>query len=486
MKGFYFFIGSMIASVLCLGQEGEFKTYASGLMYSDTTMNQLELIVDSLNIKFRTCELNKTYYSKYQSKSHFVFLEDGKVSEAKKDMENNISFDDFVKKYPKAESDKGLLVVKYKYKNYQDKDVVVFRSVLDDNHMDFENNTRLYTMPVKGTWVFKHWKKTSYSDESIRGFCFVTEFENQPLPEYYARMVQYSDCMVDTSAQLYREGSPRTGVRYGIKQPPSLEKFMEYVHKETHMPEHDKENHEEYYNLYRIWDSRRVQLLDSISLSDEKFHSLLRMAVKSALIKGGSNDEFEEYVGRYYSKASELELKRRRIVVGGCSMDSSPRVHAVKIAVLSAETVNWEVFLRAHLDIMNDRFERASDGSYAWQRRQTYIKELEELDINVTDLLLGISIRVENPSQNHYYGSIGRVGRALSETKSSVEIEQRMLEMIRDKGLDDYNRALMYYLFLNYNYNLEDKKRQEENRISLRGAVEEMPEYLAAKMLIED
>ncbi|MBK7243510.1 MAG: hypothetical protein IPH98_06560 [Saprospiraceae bacterium] len=72
---------------------------------------------------------------------------------------------------------------------------------------------------------------------------------------------------------------------------------------------------------------------------------------------------------------------------------------------------------------MNDRFDRKSDGSYAWGQRNTYIKELEELNINVPDLILGILFRIENPASNHYFGSIGRVGRALSETKNRNEIE---------------------------------------------------------------
>ncbi|HEY0261567.1 MAG TPA: hypothetical protein VGB95_00970, partial [Chitinophagales bacterium] len=196
---------------------------------------------------------------------------------------------------------------------------------------------------------------------------------------------------------------------------------------------------------------------------------------------GGSDDEFEEYVGRYYSPKTELELKRNRRVVGGCSMDRSPRIHAFNIALLAAETINWEIFLRAHLDIMNDKFQRASDGSYAWGARETYIKELEVLDINVLDLLLGISLRIENSSKNHYFGSIGRTGRALSETNNASEIEAKMLQMISDNKLDDYNRLLIYYLFLNYNYHLEDKEKQSVNKDKLKTAVKTLPEYLATK-----
>ncbi|MBK7503592.1 MAG: hypothetical protein IPI52_00240, partial [Bacteroidetes bacterium] len=82
-------------------------------------------------------------------------------------------------------------------------------------------------------------------------------------------------------------------------------------------------------------------------------------------------------------KEKLLDEMRSTKVVGGCSQDSRPREHAINIAMLSAEVTNWEVFLKSHLDIMNDRFDRMSDGSYAYAQRKTYIKELEELDINV-------------------------------------------------------------------------------------------------------
>ena len=116
-----------------------------------------------------------------------------------------------------------------------------------------------------------------------------------------------------------------------------------------------------------------------------------------------------------HSKKTEiLEQMRSEKAVGSCSQDKRPRVQGVNMALLSAETGRWDIFLKSHLDIMNDRFDRLSDGSYAWKSRQTYIKELEELNINVYDLIMGITFRLDNPVKNHYYGSVGRLGRAVS------------------------------------------------------------------------
>ena len=158
----------------------------------------------------------------------------------------------------------------------------------------------------------------------------------------------------------------------------------------------------------------------------------------------------------------------------------------MSIAELSAQTVNWETFLRAHLDIRNDRFERVSDGSYAWAARKTCLRELEELDINVPDLMLGISLRIDNPSHNHYFGSLGRLGRALAETQQPRELEQRLLGLVADPALDTYNRVLAYYLFLNYNSYLEDKPIQQQNVARLNAAVQKLPPYLVARATVKD
>lgn len=400
----------LFAAGSAFSQENEFSKSTGGLMYPDSTVKQLKHIVDSLNLKFKTCDLQKVYRSKRQGKAHFVTLDKKNVAEARKDMDAGLPFEQFITKYPEATVVKELLVVRSAYTDYEDKPMVEYSSLELGSFHDHElhinakedRNNNTFT----GKWVYKFFPKTDYSTESVNAFYFVTELNDAPLPEKYARMVQYADCMVDTTAQLYFD-KRKTGE---VELPPN--------------------------------------------------YASLPMKEKQEL----------------------LHQMRSTRVMGFCSMDQRPRIHAMNIAILAAETVNWEVFLRAHLDIMNDRFERMSDGSYAWKARQTYIRELEVLDIGVQDLLLGISLRIENPGKNHYYGSIGRLGRALSETANASEIENKLLEMIADNQLDDYNRVLMYYLFVNYNHYLEDKTRKTENETRLKTAVAKMPEYIASKI----
>jgi hypothetical protein len=181
-------------------------------------------------------------------------------------------------------------------------------------------------------------------------------------------------------------------------------------------------------------------------------------------------------------KKSLLEQMRNTRVMGACSMDSRPRQHSLYIALLSAETANWSIFLRSHLDIINDHFERLSDASWGYGMRSTYIRELEELSINVSDLFFGITFRIDNPAQNHYFGSITRLGRALAETQHRTEVENEMIGMIKDPQLDYYNRVLIYFMFLNYNEYAEDEDMKEQNNKRLKSTLSSFPVFIGEKL----
>lgn len=409
MKNITTLIIGLFCTISAYCQDGEFKVYPNGLIYSEQTMGKLSHIVDSLNLKYKTCNFNTIFYSKSQTIGHIIKVDKSNIKEAKKDMETQISLDDFLKKYPKATIERNVLIIKSKYKNYKKQDVVEFEEFDLKSDYGFSitsENVSLYQKDFSNKWLLEYSEKTNYSDESLSAFYFPTNFSSVPIPQKYSQMIGYSDCLIDTTTTKFKD------------------------------------------NLKDGW----VELPKNwTSLSDKK-------------------------------KAKLLDEMRSTRVVGGCSMDSRPREHAIHIALLSAETYNWEVFLKAHLDIMNDRFDRMSDGSYAWGQRNTYIKELEEININVPDLILGISFRIENPASNHYFGSIGRVGRALSETKNRIEIEQAMLSVISDNELDTYNRLLFYFLFRNYNHYIKDETVKKENNDKLATATKTLPDFISERL----
>lgn len=514
----------ILISINLTAQSAEFKVYDNGLIYSENSVSKLRHIVDSLNLKFKVCEFNKTFRSYGQAKANFVEVQKSDALKAKKDLEKGISYTDFKAKYGKALFDENRIILKFNYTNYKKEEIVEF-SNLSLGERDEQNitinkkETEAYNNNFKGKWVFEYEEKTSYSNESLKAFYFIDEFKTKPLSEKYARLIQYSDCLVDTTAQVFYDNAKDSGLRYGDTLPTKANNFESYVEKVLKKPSFSHEKYDilfsfdgmelegkskkktkeqlaliesikkEYEDLnvkMEKWEAERLTRIDSLRANDKNFDVMLSEALTEAKITKVSDDSFEEYVERYIGKEDALELKRNRRVIGGCSMDNSPRIHAQSIAVLSAETIKWEIFLRSHLNIMNDRFDRMSDGSYAQGGRQTYIKEIEALDINVLDLILGISLRVDNPSKNHYYSSINRVGRALSESSNPELVETSLLNMIKDSDLDDYNRVLMYYLFDNYNYNLKDENVKKRNESKLQVAIMSMPDYISSRITLRN
>ena len=389
----------------CYSQNSEFQVYSNGLIYSEKTMAKLSAIADSLNLKFKTCDFDKNFHGFDQTLAYYIYLDSINFKEVVADIDNNISINDFINKYPKSEIDTSALILRSLEKNYEEKAVVQFYHYNSKSSPEFSIDKELNFLQIdmKGKWLYEHYKNDEWSNEFLKILYFPNNFESKVLPKEYSLMIGYADCLIDTTTKKF------------------------------------------YDKLKDGW----VDLPDNwTSLSMNK-------------------------------KTKLLEEMRKTRVIGYCSMDTRPRNHAINIALLSAETYNWEVFLKAHLDIMNDRFERMSDGSYAWAGRKTYLKEIEELNINATDLLLGTCFRISDPAKNHYFGSISRIGRALSESSNPIEIENQILSIIQNKELDLFNRILFYYLFLNYNHNLSDEKTKENNKAKLAiAAIGLPPNYL--------
>jgi hypothetical protein len=437
-------------------------------------MAKLATIVDSLNLRFRSCDLSHPYYSIPQGVAHVVNIPNKTILKA---IEDGISFETFALKYPRHVKRRDLWIIKTRYESYKGEGFIEYGalpSAAEQPSIELNDNK---SNDKDMGWVVDSEKKMAF---------YIEKLERHELPYDYARLVQYVDCMIDTTAEIYFPDAQ--GVIYQqVDETSDAYRFISWAESFPNKPEFpDHDNFEKdqfdsvyhgYYNNYRKWDSLRIVELDQKMNLSLVWRQLLAVAADEALRTGNSDARLEFYVGRYLSKEMALRMMRSRRVIGNCSQDQSPRFHAMNICKLAAETTQWDIFLRSHLDIMNDRFERQSDGSYAWAERKTYLKELEALDIPAVDLLIGTSLRVSNVSDNHYWSSIGRTGRALSDASDKDAMEDRLVTMISDNKLDAFNRLLMAYLFSNYLHHLDDENRRNSSRIKLGNAVQTMPSY---------
>ncbi len=480
---------------LTFAQNGEFKTFENGLIYNPITMTKLGKIVDSLQLKYRFCEVGRTYRARYQAVGSFVKVTSN-MDKAENDIFMGDNLEKFLEKNPKAYVERNLLLIT-EFNNQAENDrandsVSKIRTIPIQGEFDHQiplNNNDIiayYAVPLT-----RHWITMRNELNELEAFYISRQFESKPMVDRYGHIAQFVECMVDTTTQVLLAGATRE-FDLDENDKSKVGEFLKLVNSFENKPNYESFkletgsfDYEKYDVAYKKWDSLRLQFIDNELSKTDNFKKILLEAVQDAEKTGLPNSQLEYYAGKYLDKASELFLKRKRAVLGAGSMDAAARIHTRSIAVLAAETANWEVFLRSHLDILNDRLDHLSDqNSYALNTRETYIKELEQLGIDVPNLMLGICLRIENPSQNHYYGDVGRVGRALAETGQTEVVEKLLLETIADPELDDYNRLLTYHLFLSYNLSLKDEARKNANELRLKKLCKEkMPHYLYEKIM---
>ncbi len=491
MRLFLVFFFIFMLKTSSFGQEGEFKTFENGLIYNPITMQKLGKIVDSLQLKYRFCEVGRTYRARYQAVGTYIKVSEG-VKKAANDIFMDPSLATFLEKNPKTHLERDLLLITEFNNQAENDSISKIRTIPIQGEFDHQiplNNNDIisyYAVPLT-----RHWITQRNELGELEAFYISRQFESKPMVERYGHIAQFVECMVDTTTQVLLAGATRE-FELDENDKTKVGEFLKIVNTFDNKPNYEKyklENgsfdYEKYDIEFKKWDSLRLQHIDNVLGKTPEFKKALEDAVQDAMRSGLPNSQLEYYAGKYYNKASELLLKRKRAVLGAGSMDASARIHTRSIAVLAAETANWEVFLRSHLDILNDRLDHLSDqNSYALNTRETYIKELELLGIDVPSLMLGICLRIENPSQNHYYGDVGRVGRALAETGQAEAVEKLLLETIADSELDDYNRLLAYHLFLTYNLSLKNEAKKTENELRLkRICKEKMPRHLNEKIV---
>lgn len=450
----------------------EFPRQSNGFVYDAKTMSKLNYIVDSLNQEFVECQLNPVYHSLGQARVRILKFE-ADPDEIFKALKKGLVYDSLVAQYTPTEVLDNRLMLR-DYEPHED-EVYQYMAIRPNGYSVFKWQTNDPKRLVKaGDWVFI---KTY---RSVKVAYLLEDIQTQSLPPSYARMIGYADCMVDTTTTIFT--NDRSGYSYEYE-----ESNLEFIYKAVNDEKEPKrklyKTDEEFYRAIYSFNERKKKKVDKAISNDPELRKRLSSIALKSLEKGGSSEYLETLTEKHVSPEMALALKRSRQVWGSCSMDSRPRDHALEIARLSAETTNWSIFLRSHLDLMNDNFSRASDGNYAWAGRMTYMRELESLDINTLDLLLGIVLRYENPAEHHYFGSNRRIARAIAESDNREEHLNVLFSAIEDTDLDLYNRLCVTYLAMNYLAQLEKEEKNPATVSRTVEAIKSLPDYLQEDLL---
>ncbi len=425
----------MLSVILWMLMAQEFELHENGFIYDAPTMMALQAIVASEQEAFEACEQDLVFRGRSQSLGRYAEFqmteEDGRAM-----------FD----RLSSGQSDWNSMIEENRFALIQIYSDVL---LLDESS---ETSSALSIIGALAESVYFEVQESrglhfwSYNAGIFKIVELNRPFVNPVMHEKYGRLIQYVDCMVDPETAIIMTRSlPSTPITLAREQlgqmigliRPNLEAIADH-------------------NLRRekaaAWQERFWARVDELS-DDQAFTALVAQACAEAIASGLDDETLEGIVARTLPSESLLQLKRSYQVIGGCSMDTRPRTHALEIAKLAAQTRKWDIFLRAHLDIMNDNFDRMSDGSYAWGPRQTYLAELEYLDIHVLDLILGTNLSID--SKNHHYtASPGRLGRTMTESMDRQLFETHVVSAINDKQLDPWNRVRFLYLYGSYVFQL--------------------------------
>lgn len=220
----------------------------------------------------------------------------------------------------------------------------------------------------------------------------------------------------------------------------------------------------------------------------EKYAAMIRYAdclIDTTLKDFDGNIEHNDWIEmpenwQQYSVKKQEKLFRSLStmqVFGMCSYDERPAKFDFYLAALAAGTGRWKIFLRKHLDLINEGRAGLYLDFYDWQEgdRPVYGKELEATVVDVPRLLTGTLLRMERPDKTHYFSRIVNVARVIPELADRAAFEQLLINMTKDRELDLYNRLIVFYLLQRYIDQLKDQTQKDRVEEQLKIAAQTLP-----------
>ncbi|MDO5607457.1 MAG: hypothetical protein Q4G08_03265 [Capnocytophaga sp.] len=369
-----------------------------------------------------------------------------------------------------------LPISKTDYISYEGKPSVYLTTLLPEEHF----NAQLYVEATEGNTVAdaRYIMQQSFwgGETTFRGFFLKTAFQQKPVPAKYADWIHYADIVIHPSTKVIQAKETKE-VRY------RTDPLVEYFRKKTNFPSVNEDTDTETANK-RIdeWYQKRPHLLDSILKNDEKFAKLVQKEFRLAEKNNNPSDFLKEVAGKYIPKERILNLLRKQRVEGSCSFDSSPNEHLRKIARLSAEVGNWDVFIKAYLDYVNGNVERVAYSNIGDMAQQMPDDELSLLDVDKDKLYLGTLLSTDSP-ETHYHSDRVRMAKLYANNPSSHRFETEILGIIQNEEVDIANRLGMLHQLDLYAYFLKDSVHADQVRRQRSETIQTLPVIIRNSLL---
>lgn len=444
----------------------------------------LNKIIDSLERKYRKSPRNYIE-SLSQGTGDYFEVKTKKADEFISALINNIELDSLLSHYPTLQIDRDLLVLKnqieyssgekkleiksFQIKNNRDHRITIeYSDSLDKEHIQFYYTT--YTN-----------KKSNITN--IRGFNIKKRFSKKSLPQKYADWVLYTDNLVLPGENLFFNTNTEAVPRFNRKKT-IIDSLVNYYALKTNKPQRSKDQDIiAFKKIQNEWEDKRLYYADSLFKNDSEFKELLIQSIEYAENEKKSNGELEYFTANLISQEKALKLMRFNQQVGSCSFDNGPIIQQKRMARLAAKIPNWSVFIKSFLNVMNDNVSRVANNNMASNSRKTFIEELTKLNIDITKLLLGSNLRIDNDKQPHYFSDGAKIGKAFSslDEKNQSYFEKTVSDLIQDKNVDAFNKLHFYNTLKHYQYFIKDSIKKDELELKINSLEKDMPEVLQSR-----
>jgi hypothetical protein len=421
------------------------------------------LKVDSLNQEFENLT-KQEYLSIQQTNADYVRIITKDPESFIADLNARISPNQILKKYDNSVVDKNVLITKTKYTNYKKENSIQFQSYKIGSNKEHNVKIRfdetLYNeLELKGKYFFDSYYSKREGTTRIDAFYILSDFERTKLNPQIASYIDYSDLIIgDEKIFTYTEKSEMPDSVFN-----PIDSLLAFFNIQTRKPVRNKdEPYSGFKERINNWDTIKQDQSDSIFINNHHYRNLIIQAKEFAFKIQSSNSFLEHLVDRYISKEESFNLMRLSPMRGKQSFDSSPINQQLRLCKTSAELSNWSVFIKSLINIMNDNMNRAVDNSLVRASRKTYFSEIEKLPIDLTKLLIGMSLKSSNTNENHYWGSGDRIGKSIANSNNSNLLVDAFVDVIRREEIDQFNKLHFYNILRNAEYFSKDQQLKEK------------------------
>ena len=439
------------------------STFAQGQIIHEKDIPNLNTIIKSLENDYRNTKA--IFYNSLPQTTASYFeivtkLPDNFVAQ----LNNSNNLKQLEDMFSGLQVDKDVLIVKNVYYDYNNEKKIEIKSFEIENNRNHSItigfNDSLNNKDIKT--FYSSYKSRENKTTTIRGFYLNESFKAIAIPKVYSDWVSYTDVLVKPEISVFYDKKQKEGLLRSYKKT-IIDSLVSYYQAKTQVPPFNDEQE------LVAWQSKMQNYPEALYKTDQYFKRLLHNALKYAEDHNVSNGDLEYLTAQLISKKRALELMRQNQQVGSCSFDNGPLTQQKRIAELAAQTLNWGVFIKSFLNIMNDNVIRNANSNIASDSRETYITELTKLDLNVDQILLGSNVRIADTSNKHYFSDGSKIAKAYADLSPQRQqyFENTIHDIIKDKTLDSFNKLHFYNTYKSFHYFLIDtsEKKRVENRI---------------------